>query len=116
MKQSSLEIKAKEIFEVNGFRFESEYRFDPVRKWRFDFADTKNKIAIEIEGGTWVSGRHTRGSGFKKDTEKYNRATTLGWRLLRYTTITDLKKFFKNDYLLTLKQCQIATHSHKDIL
>jgi len=40
---------------------------------------------MEIEGGTWVSGRHTRGKGYLNDLEKYNEAVILGWRLLRVT-------------------------------
>lgn len=77
---------------------EKEYRFHPVRKWRFDFAYPVEKIAIEAEGAIWANGRHTRGSGFNKDCEKYNAAAILGWRVLRYTTsnidqlITDLKQ------------------------
>lgn len=63
-----------------------EYQFHPERKWRFDFAYPDLKIAIEAEGGIWSSGRHTRGSGFIKDCEKYNQAAILGWRVLRYTT------------------------------
>ncbi|MEI7775208.1 MAG: hypothetical protein WCK17_10585 [Verrucomicrobiota bacterium] len=60
-----------------------EYRFHPERKWRFDYAWPEKMIAIEVEGGVWVGGRHTSGSGFVKDMEKYNAATCLGWRLLR---------------------------------
>lgn len=63
----------------------TEYMFHPERKWRFDFAFIKEKIAVEIEGGIYVSGRHTRGAGYEKDMEKYNAATLLGWRVLRYT-------------------------------
>lgn len=55
------------------------------RDWRFDFAWPKRKIALEVEGGTWSRGRHTRGSGFEKDCEKYNEATLLGWRVMRVT-------------------------------
>lgn len=62
-----------------------EYRFHPTRRWRFDYAIPSHKIAIEVEGGVWIQGRHTRGSGFIKDMEKYNAAAALGWRLIRVT-------------------------------
>jgi len=64
---------------------ERELVFAPPRKWRFDFAWPFNKIAVEIEGGAWIGGRHNRASGFIKDAEKYNNAALLGWRVLRYT-------------------------------
>jgi very-short-patch-repair endonuclease len=61
----------------------SEYRFEPLRRWRFDYAFTDAKIAIEVEGGIWTGGRHTSSAGFIKDMAKYNRAAVLGWRVLR---------------------------------
>lgn len=62
-----------------------EYRFHPVRRWRFDYAIIEHKIAIEVEGGVFTQGRHTRPLGFLGDIEKYNTATTLGWSILRVT-------------------------------
>lgn len=62
-----------------------EVRFDTSRRWRFDRAWLNCKLAVEIEGGTWVSGRHSRGAGMRKDAEKYNAATLQGWRILRFT-------------------------------
>lgn len=66
--------------------FEREYKFHPVRKWRFDFAIPECKLAIEVEGGSYTIGRHQTAIGFEKDLEKYNSAARLGWLLLRYTT------------------------------
>ena len=63
---------------------EREYRFHPVRKWRFDFAWPAVKVAVEAEGGTYSRGRHTRGAGFADDCIKYNEAALLGWTVLRF--------------------------------
>ena len=68
-----------------GLRPVIEHKFHPTRKWRFDIALVERKIAVEVEGGTWVSGRHSRGTGYRNDCEKYNEATKMGWRVLRFT-------------------------------
>ena len=65
---------------------QTEYRFAPPRRWRFDFAWPAAMLAVEVEGGSWIAGRHVRGRGFEADCEKYNAATLLGWRILRFTT------------------------------
>lgn len=64
---------------------EREVKFHPDRKWRFDFAWKKQKLAVEIEGGVYSGGRHIRPTGFEADCEKYNAAIALGWRVLRFT-------------------------------
>lgn len=64
---------------------EAEYRFHPSRRWRFDYALPAHSVAIEVEGGVWTQGRHTRGKGYLGDLEKYNEAQILGWRILRFT-------------------------------
>lgn len=63
----------------------AEFQFDDGRKWRFDWALPQIMCAVEIDGGAWTRGRHTRGKGFVGDLEKLNRATALGWRVYRFT-------------------------------
>lgn len=63
---------------------QTEYRFHPVRKWRFDYAWPEQQVALESDGGVWINGGHNRGSGWIKDTEKRNCAASLGWRILRF--------------------------------
>lgn len=63
-----------------------EYRFArPARQFRFDFCWVNSRVAVEIEGGVYSAGRHVRPKGYTSDVEKYNMATMLGWRVLRYT-------------------------------
>jgi very-short-patch-repair endonuclease len=66
---------------------EREYFFHLTRKWRFDFAWPDEKLAVEIEGvSKFIFGRHQQKDGYTKDTEKYNAAVVLEWRVLRFTT------------------------------
>lgn len=60
-----------------------EHRFHATRRWRFDYAWLDQQVALEVEGGVWVGGRHTSGAGFVKDMEKYNEAACMGWRIIR---------------------------------
>lgn len=73
-------------FQLNsiGIPFEREYKFCPSRKWRADFY-IKPRLLIEIEGGTWIKGRHIRPAGFGGDIEKYNEAQILNFDILRFT-------------------------------
>lgn len=62
-----------------------EYRFALPRQFRFDFAWPSRKVALEIDGGIWVRGRHARGRGITDDCEKACLAAIEGWRVLRVT-------------------------------
>jgi hypothetical protein len=64
---------------------EFEHQFAKPRRWRFDACWPAQMVALEVEGGAWVGGRHNRGGGYLQDMVKYNRAVILGWRLLRCT-------------------------------
>lgn len=65
---------------------EREVMLIPGRKFRVDFFFMDARLAIEVEGGTWINGAHNRGKHFESDTYKYNELTLLGISLLRFTT------------------------------
>jgi hypothetical protein len=60
----------------------TEYRFCPERRWRFDLAFLTAKLAVEINGGGWINGRHNRGSSLEAEYEKLGHAAALGWRVI----------------------------------
>lgn len=83
---SDLEVELD--FQIRAYRLPAplrEYKFDTERRWRFDFAWVDRRVAMEVEGGIWVNGGHSRGKGFTSDCEKYNKATLDGWRVFRVT-------------------------------
>jgi very-short-patch-repair endonuclease len=79
-----LKIACEHLADQAGTGVEYEYRFHPTRKWRFDAAFPERMIAVEIDGGAFIGGRHTRGAGFKRDCEKLNAAALMGWRVFRF--------------------------------
>jgi len=86
---------------------ETEFKFWPGRRFRFDYAWLEYKIAVEIEGGVFIRGRHSRGVGMINDMIKYNYAAMTGWIVLRYTpqnmgqAIEDLKGLWKRGSIAT---------------
>lgn len=83
---------------------ELEFKFHPTRKWRFDFAwpDARSysncfieeqdgpvaeyltckPLAMEVQGGIFVAGRHSRGAALLKEWEKLNAAAEMGYRII----------------------------------
>jgi len=99
----------KHLLEL-GITFTREFRFHPLRKWRFDYnlhywarginpADG-NHAAVEIEGAIWANGRHTRGKGYQADLDKYNQATAMGFRVFRFST-TDVLRGRAKEFIKT---------------
>lgn len=73
-------------------RVEAEYRFHPVRKWRFDYAVPEIRLAVEYHGhagfvGKWGPSGHSSITGLTNDCEKFNAATAAGWRVLEFTAL-----------------------------
>lgn len=72
-----------------GYDMIGEYRFDPSRKFRADFAFRKDKhrLLVEVDGGAWMVvnskavGRHNKDA----DLEKANLCAELGWRVMHFS-------------------------------
>ena len=93
-----------ELCSINIFR---EFAFHPDRKWRFDFAIIPHKdlqgkggLAIEIDGGGWIQGRHNTGAGSAKDREKFNEAALLKWFVLKFSP----REVLKGDAIAFIKR------------
>jgi hypothetical protein len=88
---------SKKTFDVNVHMFcraynltlAEEFRFDVTRRWRSDYYILEFNTLIEFEG---IGGNHFSGVGghqtlvgYTANCEKYNRASVMGFKLLRYT-------------------------------
>lgn len=87
--------------------WEREHVFAKPRRYRFDFALVDSMVAVELEGGTFSAGRHTRGLGFRSDLRKYNLATALGWRVFRF----DREMIENGEMIDTIKEA-IKSENH----
>jgi very-short-patch-repair endonuclease len=86
-RRSNLEETLMTHFKAAGLskRVMREVQFAPPRKWKFDFCFPYAMLAVEVEGGIWTNGRHSRGAGMEGDMEKYNEATLRGYSVLRFS-------------------------------
>lgn len=94
----------------------AEYRFHPVRRWRFDFVFLDYKLAIEQNGGAWINGRHNRGAGYLADMEKLNAAACLGYHVLQFTPQQIKTIEAINVIKAVLEQKKLQTPSNADKL
>lgn len=71
---------------------EQQVAIIPKRRYRFDFAYPRLKVAIEVDGGTWKrtsqgrSAGHAHPARITLDNEKRNLARLLGWRVFQVDT------------------------------
>lgn len=81
--EENLRILMSEIERLTGETCIPEYPFHPQRKWRLDLALPMCRVALEIQGGVWVRGKHGRGDGIFADHEKANEAQLAGWVVIQ---------------------------------
>jgi very-short-patch-repair endonuclease len=61
--------------------------FLPVkRRFKADFLCPNLKMIVEVNGGQYIGGRHTRGGkGYETDLEKVNLAQMHGYKIIQFT-------------------------------
>lgn len=62
----------------------TEFMFHPSRKWRFDYAFVKEKLAVEYQGGVYFDAKsgHSTVRGMENDCIKFSTAASFGWRVM----------------------------------
>jgi len=85
MTNSYLEDMLAMMLDDNKIKYIREYKFKDDRKWRFDFVLPDYKLAIEIQGGIYIMGRHSRGRELENEYEKFCEAVLLGWYIMPFT-------------------------------
>jgi very-short-patch-repair endonuclease len=58
-----------------------EYPAIPGRKFRYDFAFVKERLLVEVNGGTYAKGAHSTGQGIARDYEKIRLGQDCGWKV-----------------------------------
>lgn len=62
--------------------YEMQYKYEPSRRWKADFAFPEKKILVEINGidhfSSWTN--------IKNDAEKWNHAQKNGWKVFLFPT------------------------------
>lgn len=86
-----------------GYNMREEYYFTLPRLFRFDYSVPELMIAVEFEGAIFKHNDGHRGlDRFQRDIEKYNISSSMGWIVIRLTSVnytillTELNKCYEH--------------------
>jgi very-short-patch-repair endonuclease len=65
--------------------FERQVKIRPDRRFRADFYFRAHELVVEVDGGGFIEGRHSRGKGMERDAEKSFYIALMPARLIRVT-------------------------------
>ena len=88
LKRDRPELEERFLWQLRGAGLAEpvgQFLFAPERQWRFDWAWPSIKLAVEIQGGLWVTGGHGGGARALDDYRKHNAAVRRGWTVLYIT-------------------------------
>lgn len=79
------ELLAFQLKAIKAPLFERQFRIHPKRKFLADFYFPVSRLVVEVDGGVFTHGRHSRGAGITRDCEKTAYIAAMPARLLRVT-------------------------------
>lgn len=87
-KREKLELAMAQQLKAAGLTYGliRQYAFNEARRFRADFAWPHAMLLLEVDGGSWISGAHSRGSGIARDCEKGAHAAIGGYRVIHCTS------------------------------
>jgi hypothetical protein len=96
---SALEAEFEIQLRAMKIAYKKEQKLVPGRRYRWDFVCLD--VAIECQGGTWIKGAHSTGTGIQRDCDKLFEVVALGYKPLNITA-SDIKSGVAVQRLLTL--------------
>jgi hypothetical protein len=77
---------------ANKLELKKEFQFCKGRRWKADYYIPELNVLIEYEGlgvgrNKFRAGGHQTVKGYTANCDKYNRASMLGYKLIRYTAL-----------------------------
>ena len=98
----------EQFIRQKGLEFKGEVKvntvFETEREFIFDYYIESLRVAIEVNGGEWIGGRHNSGKGYQTDLEKSNLANSNGITYLQYTYSQLKKKAYEKDIKFLLSK------------
>lgn len=84
--------------------FERQFPIVAGRRFRADFYFPVGRLVVEVEGGGFINGRHSRGTGIESDAEKSACIARMPARLMRVTP-GQVKRGEALDWILKALSC-----------
>ena len=107
MSKTSLHYALLEFCQCNKLTLIQEFRFDRSELWKSDYFIAELNCLIEYEGlgGTHKQGigGHQTKKGYTSNCKKYNKASLMGFKLLRYTALNTNQCVNDLEILLKIK-------------
>jgi hypothetical protein len=82
--REALELELKQQLRQANIQYEEQFTL-PGLNQRWDVCLRPWGLLLEVQGGTWINGKHNRGQGYQDDCTKARLAMLRGWKTIWLT-------------------------------